>query len=143
MDAVCDVGFWLLLLSRIGIDFNAIQRFLHPYAQMTFRVPGTGEYAGEGHAQLSEQSVSFSCLEEIKKNNWGLRIALGAYDLYGITGWLSDILVLLAFAGAGTCDRSYRFRISIRWEACLADGIIGAILFAVVFVIGHAFNIGY
>jgi len=29
------------------------------------------------------------------KKNPALRLALGAYDLYNITGWLSDVLVLI------------------------------------------------
>ena len=47
--------------------------------------------------------------------NPALRLALGAYDIYNITGWLSDVL-------------SY-------------SSVFGVILFIVVFIVGHAMNL--
>ena len=68
--------------------------------------------------------------------NWALRIALGAYDIYGVTSWLSDVLSYSRLLALG-----------------LATGVIGSVInmmgsmgknpivFILVFLIGHTLNI--
>ena len=71
--------------------------------------------------------------------NFGVRIALGAYDLYNITGWLSDVLSysrLLALGLAtGVMATVFNSMASMGGKS-----VVGVILFIVVFLIGHIFN---
>lgn len=73
------------------------------------------------------------------KKNPGLRLALGAYDLYNITGWLSDLLSysrLLALGLATGVIASVFNQIG----AMAGDSVFGIIFFIIVFIIGHVFN---
>ena len=74
------------------------------------------------------------------KKNPALRLALGAYDLYNITGWLSDVLSysrLLAL-GLATSVISTVFN---KMGSMMGNSIPGAIAFILVFLIGHALNL--
>ena len=74
------------------------------------------------------------------KKNPFLRLALGAYDLYKITVWVSDILSysrLLALGLATGVIASVMNQIG----SMLGDSILGWIVFILVFVIGHIFNL--
>ncbi len=68
-----------------------------------------------------------------------LRIALGAYDLYNITGWLSDVLSYSRLLALGLATGVIASVVN-QMGSMLGKSIAGAILFIVVFVIGHAMN---
>lgn len=78
------------------------------------------------------------------KKNIGLRIALGAYDLYGATSWLSDVLSysrLLALGLATGVIASVINTMDAMLANGLGGGIIAAIVFLIIFVVGHALNL--
>lgn len=69
----------------------------------------------------------------------GLRLALGAYELYGVTGWLSDVLSysrLLALGLATGVIASVINTMGTMMGGCVA----GAIFFLIVFLLGHSLN---
>ena len=72
--------------------------------------------------------------------NWGIRIALGAYDLYGVSGWLSDVLsysrlLALGLATGVICN-------VINMMAVMGGrGVVGWIVFVIVFLLGHTMNL--
>jgi len=76
-----------------------------------------------------------------KKNNWGLRLALGAYDLYGLTSWLSDVLSYSRLLALGLATGVIA-SVFNQMGSMFGGGVLGAIIFIIVFIIGHAFNIG-
>lgn len=53
------------------------------------------------------------------KKNIGLRIALGAYDLYNITGWLSDVLSYSRLLALGLATGVIA-QVVNRWAVCWA-----------------------
>ncbi len=65
--------------------------------------------------------------------------ALGAYDLYGITSWLSDILSYSRLLALGLATGVIA-QVVNTMGAMFGGGIIGAIGFTAVFLIGHALN---
>lgn len=70
-----------------------------------------------------------------------MRILKGLYALYNITGYLSDILSysrLLALGLATGIISSVFNKIA----GFSGSGILGAILFIIIFLIGHALNLG-
>lgn len=75
------------------------------------------------------------------KKNWALRIALGAYDIYGVTGWLSDLLSYSRLLALGLATGVIANVINLM-ASMVGGGPLGPILFAVVFILGHSLNIG-
>lgn len=71
--------------------------------------------------------------------NFGLRLALGAYDLYNVTGWLSDVLSYSRLLALGLATGVIASVIN-QMGSMVGDGILGAIVFILVFIIGHAMN---
>ena len=68
--------------------------------------------------------------------NWGLRIALGAYDIYGITGWLSDVLSYSRLLALGLATGVIANVINMM--ASMNGNIV---VFVIVFILGHTLNI--
>ena len=68
--------------------------------------------------------------------NWGLRIALGAYDIYGITGWLSDVLSYSRLLALGLATGVIANVINMM--ASMNGNIF---IFIIVFILGHTLNI--
>lgn len=74
-----------------------------------------------------------------KKKKIGIRLALGLYDLYGITTWLSDILSYSRLLALGLATGVIAQVIN-QMGSMLGSGIIGIIFFIIVFLIGTALN---
>ena len=72
--------------------------------------------------------------------NWGLRIALGAYDIYGITGWLSDVLSYSRLLALGLATGVIANVINMM-ASMNGKSVVGVIIFIVVFILGHTLNI--
>ena len=75
------------------------------------------------------------------RKNWFLWVALGAYDLYGVTSWLSDVLSYSRLLALGLATGVIGSVIN-SMGAMLGGGVVGAIGFTLVFLIGHSINIG-
>lgn len=71
--------------------------------------------------------------------NIAVRIALGAYDLYGVSSWLSDVLSYSRLLALGLATGVIGTVINTM-GSMLGDSIIGFILFWIIFVIGHVLN---
>ncbi len=72
--------------------------------------------------------------------NPALRIALGLYDIYGITSWLSDLLSYSRLLALGLATGVIAQVIN-QMGSMVGDGVLGAIVFIVVFIGGHTFNL--
>ena len=138
LDAVCDVGFWLLLITGLVLILMPTEIFAS-ISQMTFVFPEPLNMLAKGMAIVGAVGILLMSGRD-KKNHWGLRIALGAYDLYGITSWLSDILSYSRLLALGLATGVIA-SVFNQMGSMFGSGIIGAILFIIVFVIGHIFNI--
>lgn len=75
------------------------------------------------------------------RKNFGLRLAMGAYELYGISGWLSDVLSYSRLLALGLATGVIASVIN-KMGTMLGGGVVGAIVFIIVFFIGHLFNLG-
>lgn len=74
------------------------------------------------------------------RKNPVLRLALGAYDLYNITGWLSDVLSYSRLLALGLATGVIASVIN-QMGSMVPSNVIGVIIFAVIFVVGHALNL--
>ena len=78
---------------------------------------------------------------EYKTRNWGKRLLKGAYAVYGITSYLSDVLSysrLLALGLATGVISSVANMIGTMF----GNGVVGIIIYIIVFLIINAINIG-
>ena len=70
-----------------------------------------------------------------------IRLAKGAYGLYGATGYLSDILSYSRLLALGLATGVIA-QVFNQIGSMMGSGIISAIIFIIIFVIGHGLNIG-
>lgn len=77
-----------------------------------------------------------------KSNNPVKRLISGLGALYGVTGWVSDLLSYIRLFGMGLATGVIGMVINILVGMVAGGGIVGILLSAVVFVFGHLFNAG-
>ncbi len=78
-------------------------------------------------------------MQERQTKNWVLRILLGAYDIYGVTGWLSDILSYSRLLALGLASGVIANVVNMM-ASMFGKSVIGVILFIVIFLVGHTLN---
>ena len=136
MDFVCDVIFWyMLLLGLIGLLIPSSMFAGIAGKQIVF--PAALNAASKWSAILG--AVGIVLFSGRSSKNPALRIALGAYDLYNITGWLSDVLSYSRLLALGLATGVIASVVN-QMGSMGGKSIGGVILFIVVFVIGHVFN---
>lgn len=69
------------------------------------------------------------------------RLLKGAYGVYGITSWLSDILSYSRLLALGLATGVIA-QVFNKIGTMFGGGVVGAILFAIIFIVGHSINIG-
>lgn len=78
-------------------------------------------------------------MQERSQKNWVLRILLGAYDVYGVSGWLSDVLSYSRLLALGLATGVIAQVINMMGSMG-GRSVIGVIMFVIVFIVGHALN---
>ena len=136
VDFVCDVIFWyMLLLGLIGLLIPSSMFAGIAGKQIVF--PAALNAAAKWSAILG--AVGIVLFSGRSSKNPALRIALGAYDLYNITGWLSDVLSYSRLLALGLATGVIASVVN-QMGSMGGKSIGGVILFIIVFVIGHVFN---
>lgn len=119
--ALFDVGFWILFLGGVIVLFLPTASKIGVYCVL---IGGVGLVATQGR---SEKNI-------IK------RILIGLLSLYGITGYLSDVLSYSRILALGLATGIIATVINTI-ATLFGFSIISVILFIVVMVVGHTFNI--
>lgn len=138
MDFFCDVVLWMVLLIGLLIMLIPSDIFAS-IAQAQIVFPPVVNAIGKYGAMIG--ALGIILMSGRSSKNFGLRIALGAYDLYNITGWLSDVLSysrLLALGLATGVIASVVNQMGIMGGRSVG----GVIMFIVVFIFGHTLNLG-
>ena len=138
MDALCDVGFWALLLTGLILMLVPSDLFASMF-QMEVVLPESINVLAKAMAIVGAGGILLMSGRG-QKNKWGLRIALGAYDLYNITSWLSDALSYSRLLALGLATGVIA-SVFNQMGSMFGDGIIGMIIFIIVFIVGHIFNL--
>ena len=89
LDFLCDVVLWYALLIGLLIMLIPSELFAS-IAQMTIVFPPFVNTLGKVLAIVG--AVGIVLMSGRSNKNFALRLALGAYDLYNVSGWLSDVL---------------------------------------------------
>lgn len=117
-DAICDVGFWYLILIGLGLALVGVPYSLYVALAGAIGVVLTGGRHSKGFGKITG--------------------GLGA--LYGISGYFSDILSYSRLLALGLATAVVASVMNIMGTLG-GNSIVGWILFVVVFLIGHAFNL--
>ncbi|MBQ3107875.1 MAG: V-type ATP synthase subunit I, partial [Firmicutes bacterium] len=117
--AIFDIGFWYLILGGAGLFLIGVQ-------------------AGLYMAIVGAVGVLFTA-GRAKKNFFG-KITGGLGSLYGITSYLSDILSYSRLMALGLSSAVVA-QVVNTMGSTMGEGVVGWIIFVLVFLIGHVFNL--
>ena len=137
VDFISDVVFWYMFVIGLILMLMPSSLFASIAGQQ-FVFPAAVNAMAKWFAIIGAVGIILTGGRESK--NPGLRLAKGAYSLYNITGWLSDILSYSRLLALGLATGVIANVIN-QMGSMLGDGIGSAILFIIVFIIGHTFNI--
>lgn len=134
---VCDVVFWYVMLTGLVLVLLPTELF-GSIVQMQIVFPPALNAAAKWMSILGAAGILLMSGRDNK--NPVLRIALGAYDLYNITGWLSDVLSYSRLLALGLATGVIASVIN-QMGSMMGGGVIGAVIFIAVFCFGHLFNL--
>lgn len=138
LDFFCDVVLWFMLL--IGLILMLLpSEIFSSISQIQIVFPDAVNLVAKGLAIAG--AVGILLMSGRDKKNPALRLALGAYDLYNITGWLSDVLSYSRLLALGLATGVIA-SVFNQMGSMFGGGVLGAVIFIIVFVVGHVFNIG-
>lgn len=136
-DAIYDSVFWMVLVLSCVAVLMSVQTFVDIIGAQDQKLSaGAGKIAGI-IAGLSALGIILTGGRESK--NWFKRILKGLYGVYGITGYLSDVLSysrLLALGLATGVIGSVVNSMGVMSE----NPVVRIILFVVIFIVGHLLN---
>lgn len=137
VDFVCDVVLWYVFL--IGLILLLIPTDIFAsIAQVQITFPPVVNAIAKWASILG--AVGIVLMSGRANKNFGLRIALGAYDLYNVTGWLSDVLSYSRLLALGLATGVIA-QVVNQMGSMGGKSVFGVILFVIVFIVGHVFNI--
>ena len=135
---IFDVLCWYLLLTGLILMLLPTEMF-YGISQMKFNFSPTMQTASKIMALAG--AVGILLMSARDKKNPVLRIALGLYDLYNITGWLSDVLSYSRLLALGLATGVIA-QVFNQMGSMFGNSVIGVILFIIVFIVGHILNLG-
>ncbi|MBR5377024.1 MAG: V-type ATP synthase subunit I [Lachnospiraceae bacterium] len=146
VDAISDSLFWMLLVGGLILYGLTTDMVVNMFPGALTRLPGPVGTFGAVCAVVGAAGILIMGGRESR--NWGKRLAKGAYALYGVTGYLSDILSYsrllalgLATSVISTVFNSMGQMVSENLvHSNIFGALIGVILFLVIFLIGHGLN---
>ena len=137
MDFFCDVVLWFMLLIGLILMLLPGELFAS-IAQMEIVFPGWLNTLAKGLAIIGAAGIVL--MSGRGNKNPVLRLALGAYDLYNITGWLSDVLSYSRLLALGLATGVIASVIN-QMGSMLPNNVIGIIFFILIFIVGHSMNL--
>ena len=135
-DFVGDVLSWFLFVSGLLLLLIS-SSFFYGIAGMQLHLPGAGGKVCLGIAVAG--AVILLLMGGRQAKNPVLRILLGAYEIYGVTGWLSDILSYSRLLALGLATGVIA-QVVNQIGTMFGNGVLGVILFIIVFIFGHTLN---
>lgn len=134
---VCDVLSWFMLL--IGLLLILMQSSIYASLAGNALVLGSvASMAAKVMAAVGALIILFTAGRSSK--NIGKRLAKGAYSLYDITSWLSDLLSYSRLLALGLATGVIAQVIN-QMGAMAGNGALGIAVFVLVFIVGHLFNL--
>ncbi len=137
-DAIYDVVFWYLLVGGAIVFLMSTQMFID-IAGLGFTLP---QIAGKTAAIIAiVGAIGIVLTGGRSSKNPFKKLAKGLYELYNVTGYLSDILSYSRLLALGLATGVIA-NVFNKMGSMLGGGVFGAIGFTIIFLIGHTLNIG-
>lgn len=136
-DAIFDSVFWIVLVISCVFILMSVQTFVEIIGAENQKLSANAGKVAAIVAGLSAVGILLTSGRESK--NWFKRLLKGLYGVYGITGYLSDVLSysrLLALGLATGVIGSVVNSMGVMSE----NIVVRAILFVFIFLIGHVMN---
>ena len=137
MDFFCDVVLWYMLLIGLLIMLIPSDIFAS-IAQTTIVFPAAVNALAKWMAIIG--AVGIVLMSGRANKNFGIRLALGAYDLYNVSGWLSDVLSYSRLLALGLATGVIASVVN-QMGSMGGKSVFGVIVFIIAFIVGHTFNI--
>ena len=137
LDFFCDIVLWYIFLIGLILMLLPSEIFAS-IAQTKIVFPAALVTLSKALAIIG--ALGLLLMSGRSSKNPALRIALGAYDLYNITGWLSDVLSYSRLLALGLATGVIASVVN-QMGSMLGKSVFGVILFIVVFIVGHAMNL--
>ena len=137
IDAIYDSVFWMIFVLSCVVALMSMQTFVEIIGAQDQKLSAsTGKIAGI-IAGLSAFGIMLTSGRESK--NWFKRILKGIYGVYGITGYLSDVLSYSRLLALGLATGVIGSVINAM--GVMSDNtVVRVIVFVIVFLIGHLLN---
>lgn len=136
-DALYDVIFWYLLVGGGIVFLFSVEMFVN-MTGLGFRVGPLGAEIAKWCAIVG--AVGIVLTNGRSSKNKGKRLAKGLYELYNVTGYLSDILSYSRLLALGLATGVIA-QVFNKIGSMGGRSILGVILFIAVFIIGHTVNL--
>ena len=137
LDFFCDIVLWYMFL--IGLIMMLLPSDIFAsIAQTKIVFPAALVTLSKALAIIG--ALGLLLMSGRSSKNPALRLALGAYDIYNITGWLSDVLSYSRLLALGLATGVIASVVN-QMGSMLGKSVFGVILFIVVFIVGHAMNL--
>ena len=137
ISALTDCIFWYMLVGGGIVYLFHVDMFLS-MAGLSTKLPTVWANVA---AIIAAAGALGIILLSARSGSAGKRLAKGAYALYGVTSWLSDILSYSRLLALGLATGVIA-TVFNKMGSMFGGGIIGAIIFILVFAVGHTLNIG-
>lgn len=134
LEFVYDVLFWLLLLVGLGLMLFPTTLF-ESIVQMQIDYPAPVDMAARIMAVVGAIGIILFSGRESK--NPAKRILKGLYNLYGVTGWLSDVLSYSRLLALGLATGVIASVIN-QIGSMVGNNVFGIIFIIVVFILGQS-----
>ena len=137
LDFFCDIVLWYIFLIGLILMLLPSDIFAS-IAQTKIVFPAALVTLSKALAIIG--AVGLLLMSGRSSKNPALRLALGAYDIYNITGWLSDVLSYSRLLALGLATGVIASVVN-QMGSMLGKSVFGVILFIVVFIVGHTMNL--
>ena len=137
LDILYDVVFWYLLLIGLVL-FGLNSEMLIGILQLNFRLPDSAATVGLIMAAIGAVGILLTAGRESRSPF--KRLLKGAYGLYGVTSYLSDILSYSRLLALGLATGVIATVVN-SMGSMMGDGVVGIITFVLVFLVGHTLNL--
>lgn len=137
LDVLYDVIFWYLLLIGCIILLLTSENFS---GILAMKEPLSAIYQTPAKVMAIIGAIGIILFGDRSSKNPVKRIMKGLYALYGISGWLSDVLSYSRLLALGLATGVIA-QVFNKMGTMAGGGVLGAIIFIVIFLIGQVLNL--
>lgn len=137
-DAIYDVIFWYMLVGGAIVYLLSLQVFVD-MTSLDFKL--STEAGNAAAITAVTGAIGIASTAGRASRNPFKRLAKGLYELYNVTGYLSDILSYSRLLALGLATGVIA-NVFNKMGSMFGSGVVGVIAFTLVFIAGHTLNIG-